>query len=71
MCNRSMTHPDILKMEKFGSLNPSESTETLGLCAECGAIVTSDFPCFENRDGDIFCDIECVKNYYGLHECKA
>ena len=66
-----MTHPDILKMERFGTLEPEEEEEKIvGKCACCGEDVFDD--CVHVREcipGDkFFCSKECVYEYFNLEE---
>ena len=37
-----MTHPDIEKMERFGTLNPNRTPRLAGFCVECGAELWDD-----------------------------
>ncbi|MBQ4145193.1 MAG: hypothetical protein IJD36_01075 [Clostridia bacterium] len=62
-----MTHPDILKMERFGELNPSRKPRRIGECFYCGA------PLFDNMTGivrsvdGIFCDCDCCHENYEIY----
>lgn len=61
-----MTHPDIIKTERFGSLYPNYKPETVGSCLFCGEDVYDDMPdSVKSRDG-VFCDTECCRRYYDI-----
>ncbi len=62
-----MTHPDILKMEKFGEMYLPE-VHMLGRCAACGQAITDEYTYCKNKDGFVFCDLECAKIFYGIEE---
>ena len=64
----SMTHPDILKMERDGYLSEPEEYTFLGYCEECGEEITDEYAHVRQEEGLFFCDMECVKKYYGLKE---
>lgn len=58
-----MTHPDILKIETFGTDYPGEKI-VIGKCVYCGAEICADDRYIETYD-DIFCDEDCFYEYYG------
>ena len=61
-----MTHPDILRMEKFGELYPAEENVAMGKCLYCGEMIySSDLEYTESIDG-VFCDMDCCHNYYEI-----
>lgn len=62
----NMTHPDILKAERFGSLNANELIHILGECECCGTPVTDECESYRDRDGRAFCSMDCVNTYYGI-----
>ncbi|MEE1013450.1 MAG: hypothetical protein U0L92_03950 [Clostridia bacterium] len=61
-----MTHPDILKMERFGTLNPDVTPRKIGECHYCGESLYDDMPeLTESKDG-LFCDMACCHEYYEI-----
>lgn len=62
-----VTHPDILTIEKFGSLYNEASSEMIGRCLYCEGAVYEGTDAVESRDG-MFCDMSCLCEYYEIHE---
>ena len=61
-----MTHPDIITMERQGSLYPLPDPEYIGVCERCGAaLYDNGLEWVESRDGK-FCDMECCCEYYEI-----
>jgi hypothetical protein len=62
-----MTDPDILKMERFGTLNPDAQIRKVGECLYCGEALYDDMPeIMESTDGK-FCDLACCHEYYEIN----
>lgn len=61
-----MTHPDIEKMERFGTLNPNRIPQLAGFCAECGTELWDDMPELVQSVDGMFCDMECCHEYYRI-----
>lgn len=61
-----MTHPDILKMERFGELDPMDSSIPMGKCVYCGEyLYHNQTELTESIDG-FFCDLDCCHKYYEI-----
>ncbi len=61
-----MTHPDILKMERFGELETAAEPKRIGECNYCGAILYDSMTeMTESADG-LFCDVDCCHSYYEI-----
>ncbi len=60
-----MTHPDILTIEKFGSLYNECPAEKIGSCLYCGETVYDGTEAVESKDG-LFCDMGCLCEYYEI-----
>lgn len=61
-----MTHPDIVKMEKFGCLDPETPLRRIGNCLCCGEELYDDgLALVESTDG-IFCSLACCHEYYEI-----
>lgn len=44
----------------------------LGYCEECGSKITDDIEeCYCDEDGQYFCSIECLMDYYGIHKLEV
>lgn len=63
-----MTHPDILKMERFGELYPTESARQVGFCLYCGQILFEDSPELTFSQDGSFCDMDCCHGYYEIRQ---
>lgn len=62
-----MTHPDILKMEKDGCLDPIQSFNKVGECHYCGENLYDDsVELVESIDGK-FCHMDCCLEFYEIH----
>lgn len=61
-----MTHPDIIKMERFGTLDPRSIPKLAGFCAECGTELWDNSPELVKSVDGLFCDIECCHEYYQI-----
>ncbi|MBQ2614805.1 MAG: hypothetical protein IJB80_05715 [Clostridia bacterium] len=61
-----MTHPDILKMERFGSLNPNDLPRKVGVCLCCGEALYDDMPDLTESTDGLFCDMACCHEHYGI-----
>ncbi len=62
-----MTHPDILKAEKFGSRN--EIGDCIIFCAECGDIKNKLYDeYYTDKDGNSFCCESCAVDYHGIRQ---
>ena len=58
-----MTHPDILKMERFGLLD-ADKPEIIGECAVCGLELDDDHEYLTQNNGEaLFCSTECALEY--------
>lgn len=63
---KTMTHPDILKMERFGEAEPTPEPRRIGECGYCGAPLYDHMAeLAESADG-LFCDLECCHSYYEI-----
>lgn len=61
-----MTHPDILKMERFGELESAPQPRRIGECSYCGNLLYDHMgEIMESTDG-MFCDIDCCHSYYEI-----
>ncbi len=61
-----MTHPDILKMERFGELEPTAQPRRIGECSYCGTLLYDHMgEVLESTDG-LFCDMDCCHSYYEI-----
>ena len=63
-----MTHPDILKMEKYGELYPTAEPVYEYECEFCGDILqTGDtaYVCDELDEDKVFCCKDCFERYLG------
>lgn len=61
-----MTHPDILKMERFGNLNPNAMPRKTGTCLYCGEALYDDMPELTQSMDGLFCDLSCCHEYYEI-----
>ena len=61
-----MTHPDILKMERFGGLNPNTVPRIIGECQYCGTELYDDMPELVKSADGLFCEMDCCHEYYGI-----
>lgn len=61
-----MTHPDILRMEKFGELYPAEENVAIGKCLYCGEMIYDGDPVYAESIDGFFCDIDCCHNFYEI-----
>lgn len=61
-----MTHPDIDRMERFGTMHPRYVPRYAGTCAECGAELWDDMPELAESVDGIFCDMDCCHKYYEI-----
>lgn len=61
-----MTHPDILKMERFGNLNPDAMPRKVGECLYCGEALYDDMPELTESTDGMFCDLACCHEYYAI-----
>lgn len=63
-----MTHPDIIRMERFGTPYPMELSEKTGECIYCKADVYDDnTEAVRSCDG-LFCDEDCCREYYEIRK---
>lgn len=60
-----MTHPDILKVERWGCVYPLPEPKIVGQCEQCKGNITNDFEYYESKDG-LFCCDDCIKEYYDI-----
>ena len=62
-----MTHPEIVKTERFGSryANTWNSSPIIGNCVVCGHLITTEHEYYEDFD-NIYCSRECADKYHGL-----
>ena len=61
-----MTHPDILKVEKYGELYPTAETVYEYECKFCGdTLQTGDtaYVCDELDEDKVFCCKDCFERY--------
>lgn len=61
----NMTHPDILKMERYGFIGKARKPQYLGECKNCGSVLTDEYECHTSKDG-LFCSRECIDKYYEI-----
>ncbi|MBR5152114.1 MAG: hypothetical protein IKW60_01100 [Clostridia bacterium] len=61
-----MTDPDILKMERFGTLNPSVLPRRIGTCLYCDSPLYDDMPELTESTDGMFCDLTCCHEHYGI-----
>ncbi len=60
-----LTHPEILKTEKFGSREDLENC--ILYCEECGDIKNKLYDSYYiDKHGNVFCCESCVMDYYGI-----
>ncbi len=60
-----MTHPDILAVERLGSVRQMKAADKIGDCLYCEQPVLSDGEATESVDG-LFCSMECCLEYYEI-----
>lgn len=60
-----MTHPDILTINRFGTLNPERLHDKIGRCLYCDTNIYESAEVIQSNDG-IFCDMDCCREYYGI-----
>ncbi len=62
-----MTHPDILKAEKFGSRNEIRACTIH--CVECGAAINKLYDeYYTDGEGNSFCCETCAIEHYGIRQ---
>ncbi len=63
-----LTHPDILRAEKFGSY---ERSEEVCVCVKCEGRIDAadDEPC-EDGDKRVFCSEKCFLEFYGYRRLR-
>ena len=61
-----MTHPDILRTEKYGELKPEPKPITKGKCIECHYPIYDDDDCFRTPDGLVCysCDLDYMRRFF-------
>lgn len=60
-----MTHPDILKAERFGSREDFKNC--ILYCEECGEIRNKLYDSYyTDKKGNCFCCESCAMEYYGI-----
>lgn len=60
-----MTHPDILKAERFGSREDFENC--ILYCEECGEIKNKLYDSYyTDKKGNAFCCESCAMDYHGI-----
>lgn len=45
--------------------------EIVGRCSDCSGVLAEDETFLKSADGDLFCDSECLCNYYGVFEVEG
>ncbi len=61
-----MTHPDILKMERYGELYPTAEAAYEYECEFCGDVLQTGataYVCAELDEDKVFCCKSCFANY--------
>lgn len=61
-----MTHPDILKMERYGALEAVEEPRRIGECLFCGASLYDQMTDWVESAEGLFCDLDCCHSYYEI-----
>lgn len=65
----NMTHPDILKMDDFGTLNIKPCVEHCGRCRErINALYNNHYV---DKYGNIFCSEKCAIEKHGIYEVEV
>ncbi len=62
-----MTHPDILKLERFGELEPAAEPRQIGECGYCGSPIYDHMTELAQSADSLFCDMDCCHEYYEIH----
>lgn len=65
MSDVNMTHPDILKIERWGYKYHPPKIKLVGECEQCKQNITDDYEYYESRDG-LFCSDDCLQKYYDI-----
>ncbi len=63
-----MTHPDILKMERWGELSPTPEPRRIGECSYCGGLLYDQMENLVAAADGMFCDMDCCHSYYEIRE---
>lgn len=45
--------------------------EIVGRCSDCSGSLAEDESFLKSADGDLFCDMQCLCNYYGVFEVEG
>ncbi|WP_353856734.1 hypothetical protein [Bacillus sp. Bos-x628] len=45
--------------------------EIVGECSDCSGSLAEDETFLKSADGDLFCDIDCLCNYFGVFEVEG
>lgn len=48
-----------------------KAPEIVGRCSDCSGVLAEDETFLKSADGDLFCDSECLCNYYGVFEVEG
>ena len=60
-----MTHTEILRAEKFGSRERSDTS--IDICPSCKNVVDKEYDeACRDFAGQLFCSEDCFKDYYGF-----
>lgn len=61
----TMTHPDILNVEKYGNDFP-EPKKVIGTCEYCGSEIHEDDQGYIECDEGYFCNTDCFFEHHGV-----
>ena len=64
-----ITHPDILKMERFGTLDTKPCVEHCGRCREKISALYDEH--FVDKYGNVFCSEECAIKKHGIYKVEV
>ena len=65
----NMTHPDILKTERFGTLLTEPCVVHCNRCR--GQINTLYNDHYVDKYGNVFCGVECAMEKHGIYEVEV
>lgn len=67
-----LTHPDILKAERFGGEwnygADGRGAEFVGICAFCEECLYDDDTYAEDKHGNVFCNFDEAVDFHGIKE---
>ncbi len=49
---------------------PNAGRGVVGACSQCHSDIESDEEFYTDDSGNLFCDIDCAADYYGIKVCE-